>query len=112
VLARRSLSAGYFRFDDGVASFADRSSQRAKNRASGNPDLDELLRRPESCFDRLSLFNICELTDSAETSRTFEQVARTAPLGATVCFRNLMSQELLAPGSFFRVLAGQAYQVG
>lgn len=46
--------------------------------------------RPDSSIDAFSLSNICELMSPAETTRTFEQVARTARLQARICFRNLM----------------------
>jgi S-adenosylmethionine-diacylglycerol 3-amino-3-carboxypropyl transferase len=46
--------------------------------------------RQEGSVDRVSLSNICELMNPAETARTFEQVARTARPGARICFRNLM----------------------
>ena len=46
--------------------------------------------RQENSIDRVSLSNICELMNLAETARTFEQVARAARPGARICFRNLM----------------------
>jgi S-adenosylmethionine-diacylglycerol 3-amino-3-carboxypropyl transferase len=46
--------------------------------------------RGEDSFDRVSLSNICELMNLADTARTFGQVARTVRSGARICFRNLM----------------------
>jgi S-adenosylmethionine-diacylglycerol 3-amino-3-carboxypropyl transferase len=136
VLARRGLSADYFRFDDGAASFADSFFQRSKRALRDIPiatnyfiaqyllgrytspdaapayllkahlpvmkerlnrieivtaDLKVwLASRQENSLDRVSLSNICELMNLAETERTFSQVARTVRPGARICFRNLM----------------------
>jgi S-adenosylmethionine-diacylglycerol 3-amino-3-carboxypropyl transferase len=136
VLARRGLSADYFQFDDGAASFADSFLQRSKRalrdipiatnyfiaqyllgryissdaapaylRKAHLPVIKERLNRieivtgdlkvwlagrEENSFDRVSLSNICELMNLAETERTFRQVARTVRPGARICFRNLM----------------------
>jgi S-adenosylmethionine-diacylglycerol 3-amino-3-carboxypropyl transferase len=136
VLARRGLSADYFRFDDGAASFADSFFQRSKRalrdipiatnyfiaqyllgrytspdaapsylRKAHLPTIKERLNRieivtadlklwlagrQESSLDRVSLSNICELMNLAETERTFSQVARTVRPGGRICFRNLM----------------------
>jgi S-adenosylmethionine-diacylglycerol 3-amino-3-carboxypropyl transferase len=136
VLARRGLSADYFHFDDGAASFSDSFFQRSKRALRDipiatnyfvaqyllgrytSPDATPaylrkehlavirerlnrieivtadlkiwLAGRPDNSIDAASLSNICELMSLAETARTFEQVARTARLGARICFRNLM----------------------
>jgi S-adenosylmethionine-diacylglycerol 3-amino-3-carboxypropyl transferase len=45
---------------------------------------------PDNTFDCLSLSNICELMDAADTKRMFQETRRTAKPGARVCFRNLM----------------------
>lgn len=136
VLARRGLSADYFRFDDGAASFADSFLARSKRALRDLPigtnyfiaqyllgryasadaapaylrkeylpvikqRLDRieivaadlkvwLAGREENSIDRVSLSNICELMNPAETARTFDQVARTSRAGARICFRNLM----------------------
>ena len=136
VLARRGLSADYFHFDDGSASFADSFFQRSRRAIRHIPiatnyflaqyllgwytspdsapaylqkesfpiirqrlnrieiitgDLKVWLAgRPANSIDRVSLSNICELMNTGETARTFEQVARTARPGARICFRNLM----------------------
>ena len=49
-----------------------------------------LASRQEASIDRVSLSNICELMNLAETARTFGQVARTVRPGGRICFRNLM----------------------
>jgi len=46
--------------------------------------------RPAASIDAFSLSNICELMSPEETTRTFEEVARTSRPGARICFRNLM----------------------
>jgi S-adenosylmethionine-diacylglycerol 3-amino-3-carboxypropyl transferase len=143
VLARRGLSADYFRFDDGAASFADSFFQRSKRalrdipiatnyfiaqyllgrytgpdaapaylRKEHLPIIKERLNRieivtadlkvwlagrAENSFDRVSLSNICELMNLAETERTFSQVARTVRPGARICFRNLMIPREVPP---------------
>lgn len=56
-----------------------------------------LASRPEAFLDAFSLSNICELMSREETALTFEQVARTARLGARICFRNLMIPREVPP---------------
>lgn len=136
VLARRGLSADYFRFDDGSASFTDSFFQRSKRALREIPIgtnyfmaqyllgtyiskdaapahlrkaqlavIKERLNRihiitadlkvwlaahEDDSFDKVSLSNICELMNLAETERTFMQVARTVRPGSRICFRNLM----------------------
>lgn len=49
-----------------------------------------LAAQPAQSIDGFSLSNISELMDLADTTETFEQIARTACSGARICFRNLM----------------------
>ena len=45
---------------------------------------------PDNYLDCLALSNICELMDSNDTLKFFNEVYRTACPGARICFRNLM----------------------
>jgi len=45
---------------------------------------------PDNYLDCLALSNICELMDSSDTLKFFNEVYRTARPGARICFRNLM----------------------
>jgi S-adenosylmethionine-diacylglycerol 3-amino-3-carboxypropyl transferase len=47
-------------------------------------------KQPDSSIDAFSLSNICELMSHDETGRLFSEVARTARIGARICFRNLI----------------------
>jgi len=136
VLARRGLTADYFKFDDGSTSFSESFLRRARRAICEIPvqsnyclaryllghyrsedavpayllrenlpvvkqRLDRieivtapaqvwLARQPDASIEAFSLSNICELMSLDETGRLFAEVARSARLGARICFRNLI----------------------